>query len=130
MTDSELLQEFCCCSAECHTASKDKLHSWLILLIFLPLFFFFLSFTWATLYPQQLSYLDFLESSKGFVSTKRERFVLALKDKELKIELWNKQEWNTNPVIFINDLRFPIGLSLTYKLQSKSNKHILPFRFY
>lgn len=127
MTDSDLLQEFWCCLAKHHTASDDKLHSWLILLFF---FFSFLSFTWATLYPQQLSYLDILESSKGFVSTKHERFVLGLKDMELKIGLWNEQEWNTNPVSFINDLRFPTGLCLTYKLQSKSNKHILPFRFY
>lgn len=27
MTDSDLLQEFCCCSAERHTVSNDKLHS-------------------------------------------------------------------------------------------------------
>ncbi len=78
----------------------------------------FVLFTRATLYPQQLSYLDLLESSKGFVSAKRERFVMGLKDKELKIGRWNKQEWNANSVIFINDLRFPIGLSLTYKLWS------------
>lgn len=115
MTDSDLLQEFCCCLAKHHTASNDKWHSWLFLLIFLPLFLYYLHGPLCTL---NNTYLDLLESSKGFVSAKRERFVLGLKDKELKIGRWNKQEWNANPVIFINDLRFPIGLSLTYKLRS------------